>query len=198
LYCQLIRLSVVLIADSLFCIMQRLRNIFIFALPVVLLLQLTLGALLWMALREMHRHKVKHEILQAIPDHQLVDVVLSPTQVKNARFKDKGKEIFWNGRMYDIIKKRIENGKLILRCFDDGDETILALRAQKAGEESSKNTFNTILRQFVLIGTDELSKPIIPVAVCNSERILFAEPDFRETSCFIDVLAPPPDTQWYL
>ncbi|MCU0433128.1 MAG: hypothetical protein MUC87_06730 [Bacteroidia bacterium] len=173
--------------------MIKTRNLLVAVLPVFLLLQLTLGSLCWMALREMHRHKVKSQILHSLPENRLIHISLSNEQLATAEFKDDGKEIAWQGRMYDIVSVKAENGKIVLRCFDDTDETLLVWRMNKMNEESSHNPWNIILNEFELISTDQCSNYQLPLRPHVFTRLIFAEPEFVLPAFVPNVPTPPPD-----
>jgi hypothetical protein len=173
--------------------MRKWRHLFFMALPVCLLLQLTLGSLWWMALREAHRHKVKHEVLAKLPESHLVSITLTTNELATARFKDEGKEIEWKGRMYDIVSMKVESGKVVLSCFDDNDETLMVLAMKKMTDESNNSPYNIILNEFELLAIDHFTKPEIPACPALFTRLYFAEPARRVLAFIPTVPTPPPD-----
>lgn len=173
--------------------MRKWRHLFFMAVPVCMLLQLTLGSLFWMAMREAHRHKVKHEVLRKLPQSHLVAITLTANELAAAHFKDEGKEIEWKGRMYDIVSVKVVNGKVVLSCFDDHDETLMVLAMKKMTEESNNSPYNIILNEFELLAIDHFTKPEIPACPALSTRLHFAEPAQRFLTFIPNVPTPPPD-----
>ncbi|MCA6363355.1 MAG: hypothetical protein IM638_09975 [Bacteroidetes bacterium] len=156
-------------------------------------MQLTLGSLWWMALREAHRHKVKHQVLTELSESHLVSITLTAGELASARFKDEGKEIEWKGRMYDIVSMKVEGGKVVLSCFDDNDETLMVLAMKKMTDENNNNPYNTILNEFELLAIDHFTKTEIPARPDLFTRLHFAEPAWRVPAFIPNVPTPPPD-----
>lgn len=63
------------------------------------------------------RHEIKHGILNKLPDSQLFAFTIPENFDKN--------EFEYNGVMYDVIRKKSENGKVVFLCFEDRKETEL-------------------------------------------------------------------------
>ena len=76
------------------------------------------------------RHEIKHNILRQLTDYQLV--IFSKT-------RDFDKEEFeFNGIMYDVVRQETIDGRVILLCFEDNNETQL----NHSIEESIKKDFS--------------------------------------------------------
>jgi hypothetical protein len=96
-----------------------------------------------------------------------------------------------NGQMYDVIEKKIENGKLILRCIIDKKETALIQMFHQMNNESNSKRKLALLMQ--LVNSSYL-------AVKNSETLITYRPVpssiHPPTDSFSseapDVLTPPP------
>jgi hypothetical protein len=96
-----------------------------------------------------------------------------------------------NGQMYDVIEKKIENGKLILRCISDIKETALIKTFYQMNNESNSKRKLALLMQLVnnsyLANTNSeiviRYKPVPPIIHPESDPL---------TSQVRDVLTPPP------
>ena len=100
-------------------------------------------------------------------------------------------EFSLNGEMYDVIGKKIENNKLIIRCLSDKKETALVKKYSKVNNETnSKNK------------TALLIKLVSSLYVCEEEPGIFFKPLPADTQTFFyaqkdftlahEVLTPPP------
>jgi hypothetical protein len=100
-----------------------------------------------------------------------------------------------NGEMYDVLEKRVKNGKIFVRCINDEKETSLV----KKYEDISRNDFDGTSKT----GTILLLKLIHTFYVTGYGSVYENMPDrsgqpFRDNyqhslSCTIaDVLTPPP------
>jgi hypothetical protein len=173
--------------------MQKVRSFVFFILPGVLMLQILLGSVAWMVVREAHRHKVKWEILRSLEEHELTQIAMWPGEFKNARLKDKGKEIEHEGKMYDIVRISISGGKVVLHCFDDKKETNLLTLARNAAKEE-RNSQSTHHEGFYFFcETDEFPSLLMPDLSPISRVIIFANPDAAFTEYWANVPTPPPD-----
>ncbi len=57
-----------------------------------------------------------------------------------AQLKWEGDDEFsLNGEMYDVIEKKVENNKLIIRCFSDKKETTLLQKAKEGWKENERS-----------------------------------------------------------
>jgi len=103
-------------------------------------------------------------------------------------------EFRFNGIMYDIVEKKIENGKLTIRCITDKKETELIKKYQditKNNHGNSSKNKSRILQQ--LIGGLYTFPVNIPDAkIFSSEQHHFLKyiPAISSFSC--DVITPPP------
>jgi len=97
-------------------------------------------------------------------------------------------EFRYNDEMYDVIEKRIESGKLSVRCIADKKETQLLTEYQKTHKSNSNKTaIQLITAQFVLPVNYVLQQP---------ETILkkkFIDHSSSLPNPFSIVASPPPD-----
>lgn len=86
------------------------------------------------------RKVAKARILRALPENELVVFSHNENIKPDFVFKDRGKEIKHNGRMYDIVRREVKDGRVIYYCFDDSRETKLdELIAQATKNQNQKN-----------------------------------------------------------
>lgn len=96
-----------------------------------------------------------------------------------------------NGQMYDVIEKRVEKNKLVLRCISDNKETCLIKKFAKMNTENNSKSRLALLMQ--LFGSSYL-------ATTNPDMIIRYKPvpssiHFQTDpfpSRVRDVLTPPP------
>ena len=100
-------------------------------------------------------------------------------------------EFSLNGEMYDVIERKIENNKLIIRCISDKKETALIKKYEKINNENNSKSKSVLLLKLV-------SSSYLPTT--NTELLIKCKPVpsiiyFRSdivSSQPLDVLTPPP------
>lgn len=102
------------------------------------------------------RHEVKEKIIGQIPDNQLVEII-KPIGFDEHEFEHEG-------IMYDVVEKKEQNGKVILLCFADLNETELNHKLDKQIElnldkNPVKNGKNQKIIDFVKTVYDEFQIP---------------------------------------
>lgn len=113
--------------------------------------------------------------------------------LKRVRWEDDGNEFEMNDEMYDVIEKRWENGKTIIVCISDKNETALIkkfekLRDQAQGASQSKS--NTILKlMFSPFFVSDLNYSFAPDRQSN---LHFLYPPSFISSINREILTPPP------
>jgi hypothetical protein len=110
---------------------------------------------------------------------------------------EEAKQLYWenenefryDGKMYDVIEKKIKGNQIVIRCIPDQKETIVLNEYQKNNNRNSSNTtiVQLITAQFVLPVYLSLKQP---------EKII--KKDFIDHSSSLQnvastVLLPPPD-----
>jgi hypothetical protein len=58
-------------------------------------------------------------------------------------------EFSLNGEMYDVIEKKTENDKLIIRCLSDKDETALIKKYSQINHETNRESKTALLIKLV-------------------------------------------------
>ena len=98
-----------------------------------------------------------------------------------------------DGKMYDVIEKKIEDGKLIIRCISDEKETELVKKFEQINTEKESNTKGRTALLIKLIGNAYIVATVSDLPVENSA--LIQRPYFNSniiTPLRSDVLTPPP------
>jgi len=96
-----------------------------------------------------------------------------------------------NGEMYDVIEKKTQNGKLIIRCLNDKKETELIKNYEKINkEDNSKNRTALLLK---LLDNTSNSPVTIELFIKNILKpVKISLCSIAISSCYYDVLTPPP------
>jgi hypothetical protein len=134
------------------------------------------------------RHEMKHSLLHKLPDSQLVKVINNDYNQKE--------EFEINGVMYDVMRKEVRNGQVILWCFEDKKETEL----NRTIESLVKND----MAKSPIKKTQKLLLNFLKTPLCILSKLLFIfklkiNPltKFFFTSSlstvFLSVASPPPD-----
>lgn len=96
-----------------------------------------------------------------------------------------------NGEMFDVIEKRIENGKMFVRCISDKKETALLKDYERINKEgNSKRKSESLLKLMVSSFLPEPNFAIRNKDIPSPVNIPFQSeiiPSYRQ-----DVLTPPP------
>ncbi|MFN3490044.1 MAG: hypothetical protein ACK4YV_12965 [Emticicia sp.] len=138
--------------------------------------------------RKSIRHEIKHSILHKLPDSQLVRII-------NNDYNDKD-EFEINGIMYDVMRKEVRDGQIILWCFEDKKETELnrsieSLVKKDVANNPIKKT-QKILINFLKTPLDILEKPLFVFQLKVNSHIKFFFTSLLST-IFLSVASPPPD-----
>jgi hypothetical protein len=95
-----------------------------------------------------------------------------------------------NGEMYDVVEKKIEDGKLIIRCISDKKETALISKFEKMNKENNSKSKSALLIKLISStylpaeNTEQFKKVIsVPSTIDLQSKII---------SRAHDVLTPPP------
>ncbi len=105
-----------------------MKRIIAFVFLSILLLQ-SGGMIWWLKVRQFC---VQYEVIEQLHKNELPSeiLLLSPSEYADAA-KDNGREIHWNGKLYDVISKTTEHGKLRLLVYNDTkEEQVLYLLAK--------------------------------------------------------------------
>jgi len=100
-------------------------------------------------------------------------------------------EFRFNGQMYDLIEKRIERNKLILRCISDDKETCLMKKFAKMNTENNSKGKLALLLQLFSSSYLPTSNTEMPIRYKPVPSIIHFQAD-PFSSQVRDVLTPPP------
>jgi len=100
-------------------------------------------------------------------------------------------EFSLNGEMYDVIEKKIENNKLIIRCLSDKKETALVKKYSKMNNENNSKNKTALLIKLVsssYLSEEEPGIFVKPVYI-HTQTYFYSQKVF---SLAHEVLTPPP------
>jgi hypothetical protein len=116
--------------------------------------------------------------------------VFSFEQTKAAELEWKEDHEFrFNGELYDVIEKRFENGKLIIRCISDKNETKLIEDYKKNTEKNTPGNASLIQLLTSHFTSTNFYIPLIPQKDFKNFLCIYS---FILTARTIDLLTPPP------
>lgn len=156
---------------------------------VVIFLINSIGCFIYFEIkRKSIRHEIKHGILHKLPDSQLVSII-------NDECNDKD-EFELNGVMYDVMRKEVHNGQVILWCFKDKKETELNRSIESLVKKDIANNpikkTQKILINFLKTPLNILEKPlfIFPLKIDPPTKFFFT---LSLSTILLSVSSPPPD-----
>ncbi len=133
---------------------------------------------------------IKEKILKQLKEEELQ--VISLTDNKEIFWEEKGEEFLLEGEMYDVVKTKTINGKVILYCINDKKEKALVdnynlvtkqnSSPDKKGKNTVDNTFNLFIYQ--VEENDDL------VAIRDPNKFYSSVPHLTEGAD--DNTSPPP------
>ncbi|MEZ4857500.1 MAG: hypothetical protein R2781_01665 [Flavobacteriaceae bacterium] len=112
------------------------------------------GTLLWFNIEQKGLHKeLKKRFIAGVQVNELTLFVLSEEEIKTKLDWKHSKEFTFDGVMYDIVKRKFENGSHYLWCWKDHKETQLYkklehLVATALGKNSQQNQKQCQLKLF--------------------------------------------------
>lgn len=167
---------------------KQLRRLLAGGLFVIFLIN-SIGCFIYFEIkRKSIRHEIKHSILHKLHDSQLVRII-------NTDYNDKN-EFELNGIMYDIMRKEVRNGQVILWCFEDKKETELNRSIESLVKKDVANSpikkTQKILINFLKTPLSILEKPLF---IFQFKIKLYIKFTFNASlSTFsLSVASPPPD-----
>lgn len=103
-------------------------------------------------------------------------------------------EFSLHGKMYDVIDKKIENGKLVVRCIADEKETELIKKFQQVLEKQFGNRAKKRSASLLKIITTPFTLPstLLPPAFLVLRHTEFPNLQFNFPVACRDVITPPP------
>ena len=106
--------------------------------------------------QSVHKEVIKEKILSQLKDEELKIISLSDDH-QQIYWEENGKEFLFKGEMYDVVKTKSVNGKVMLYCIDDKKEMALVNNynlitkhnssSDKKGKSIVDNSFNLFVYQ---------------------------------------------------
>ena len=88
--------------------------------------------------QERQKEIIKQTILSQLKDEELDIISLNNNQQK-IYWEEDGKEFLFNGEMYDVVKSKTVNGKILLYCINDKKEKALVDRYNSITKHNSSS-----------------------------------------------------------
>ena len=136
------------------------------------------------------KEAVKEKIFEQLKDEELQIISISDHQ--NIYWEEDGKEFILNGEMYDVVKRKMINGKEFLYCINDKKEKALIDNynlVTKGNADTDKKVKNTIDNSCNLFVETENNNSDLDFAVTSKTFYSF---DSRILECIATEISPPP------
>lgn len=133
---------------------------------------------------------IKEKILNQLKEEELQ--VISLTDNKEIYWEEKGEEFLFRGEMYDVVKTKTVNGKVMLYCINDKkerglvDNYNLVTKHNSSSDKKGKNTIDNSFNLFVY--QDEKTGESCFIDLPNN----FSSINFNLPENLIDNISPPP------
>jgi hypothetical protein len=140
-----------------------------------------------------HRQEVKNNLLASVPKSQLVLFSFTPSQLEALNWEH-AHEFEYQGMRYDVVQRQENEGKVLLWCWPDAEETALYKRFKAMLKQTpftpkplnQQAYFWQALQQFLPPATLEPS-PILEALKINTFPYFFSLIPFTKAP-----LLPPP------
>ena len=102
--------------------------------------------------QKVQKESIKEKIIAQLKEEDLEVVSFSN---KNIYWEEEGKEFYLNGEMYDVVKTKTINGKLMLYCINDKKEKQLIdnynsiTKNNSSSDKKGKNIVDNSINLFV-------------------------------------------------
>ncbi len=106
--------------------------------------------------QEQRKEYIRKFLYQSIDENTLT-VIDYTTNNKNISWEEEGKEFFFNGNMYDLVKTKLINDKTYVYCINDEkekeliDNYNLVTKNNSGTDKKAKNTFENVISPYILI-----------------------------------------------
>ena len=147
--------------------------------------------------RELVRKEVKQRIKEGIPDDELQTFIFTLEEYAELEWEKREKEFEWKGYMYDIVRVKKQNNRLIVKAFKDLKETGVFADLERlisSELESSPNHSEKILVAGIVFDQNYYSDSSIGIPnYMYSKTSLIAIPYLNAYhSIDVEILSPPP------
>ncbi len=137
------------------------------------------------------KRSVKKIIFSQMKDDELT-IISFTDNVQHIFWVEEGKEFHYKGEMYDVVRSKTINGKVLLYCINDKieknliDKYNLVAKHNSSGDKKGKINFNNSINLFVY--ADEIKCDINFIILTNTHS--FFDSELSEN--IIDKVSPPP------
>lgn len=136
------------------------------------------------------KESIKEKIFVQLKD-EVLDAISLPENQQKISWEEEGKEFSLNGEMYDVVKTKIINGKVVLFCINDKKERALIdnynllTKQNSSPDKKGKNTVDNSINLFVYSEEANVQHPQISCTQFSS----FTSPLAINIA---DKVSPPP------
>jgi hypothetical protein len=143
-----------------------------------------------LVLRASARKEMKQVLLNALPDSSLHTFSLQDIQ-KQMEWEEKGHEFWYAGKLYDVVKTSVVNGKHYLHCVNDTKEKAIVEQQLKLTKNANGKSASGKMNKFqfpdiFLPGTNETD-----AGQCF-QTTTFASLCLRVSTRYTETASPPP------
>ncbi|MGZ3940460.1 MAG: hypothetical protein ACXVBK_16935 [Flavisolibacter sp.] len=134
------------------------------------------------------KSEMKASLRDRTDQKDVVQLSFSPKEARQLEWEEE-MEFNYNGEMFDVVEKKVQGDRLILRCIPDTKETALLLEYQKHTRRNSSNSFIAqLITAPYILPLDNLMNQL----VCKSNnRLPELSPGLPTTNSTVP--SPPPD-----
>lgn len=125
--------------------------------------------------------------IASLPDKAFLRVRLAEMELYG-KFQDGGRECWYRGHLYDIIRQRREGDTLWFFCLDDKNEERLIQRSDAATKTSLDHHSLTLCAGDLVCETPHWR--ILPPRGCARQYLSGSDESLPD--CYDDILIPPP------
>jgi len=142
------------------------------------------------------KKSVQKRIREKIEEENAEHFVFAANDIdKLVEWEEDGKEFRYQGEMYDVIEKRTENGKVVIKCISDKKETELVKNYKNITKDDFSGTSKkrtTLLLKLIVSLYAPLTTPVTADASINSGKINWVTYKCPLIFNTTEVLTPPP------
>ncbi len=139
----------------------------------------------------LQKEVIKEKILSQLKEEEL-KIISASDNHQQIYWEEEGKEFLFKGEMYDVVKTKIVNGKVMLYCINDKKERELVdnynliTKHNSSSDKKGKNTIDNSFNLFVY--QDEKTGESCVTYLPNN----FSSINFNLPENLIDNISPPP------
>ena len=141
--------------------------------------------------QSLQKEVIKEKILSQLKEEEL-KIISASDNHQQIYWEEEGKEFLFKGEMYDVVKTKIVNGKVMLYCINDKKERELVdnynliTKHNSSSDKKGKNTIDNSFNLFVY--QDETTGKSCFTYLSNN----FSFINFNLPENLIDNISPPP------